>query len=440
MYPTRRAVFLFALGVPLVLGFMVLSRGYDALWTVTPVYISTCMLLMGIDGILSPNRRDLRVDRKLPGALYLTDRNKATFTLSFETKQNFRCPVEVLAETDDRLAPLASQVVGVRMGTPTEVEMELQPKRRGEARVERIWLRWSGPLNLVWRQRVDTVDTAIPVLPNVPSVRRLALRMLSQHGFVGSKVQNFYGDGSEFECLREYVRGLDRRSIDWKASARHGNLICKQFRAERNHQIVLCMDSGRLMCEEIDHAPKIDHAIEAVLLTGFMALQTGDRVGAYTFDARQRGYLSPSRSPGYFNKLQRFLAGVDYSTEETNFTLGIASLSARLHQRSLVILVTDFVDTITADLMVNSLRRLSAKHMVLFVALEDPLLTHTSGDEPRNMDVLVRAVVASELERERRRVFVELGRLGIQCLQTSADKLGPELINRYLAIKHREMV
>ena len=100
------------------------------------------------------------------------------------------------------------------------------------------------------------------------------------------------GEGSEFEALREYMPGLDHRSIDWKHSARHRKLVCKEFRTERNHQIVLAFDTGHLMQEPLDGIPKLDHAINAGLLLAFVSLKAGDRVGLYGVRCRRSTAIS----------------------------------------------------------------------------------------------------------------------------------------------------
>jgi uncharacterized protein (DUF58 family) len=116
-------------------------------------------------------------------------------------------------------------------------------------------------------------------VPDVGSVRRAALRHFSSpQAFLGSKTERYVGDGSEFESLRQYVPGLDTRSIDWKASARHRKLVCRRFRAERNHQLVLAIDSGHLMTVPIEGTTRLDHAIHAALLLSYVALRSGDRV------------------------------------------------------------------------------------------------------------------------------------------------------------------
>src|SRR5262249_5388486 len=152
---------------------------------------------------------------------------------------------------------------------------------------------------------------------------------------------------------------LDRRTVDWKASARHGKLLCRQYRAERNHQLVLAMDTGHLMSEPLDGVPRLDHAINCALRIAHVALRSRDLVGVFGVDSGPRARPRPDAGLSAFAPVRKTLAGLDYAAEQTNFTLGITELSARIRRRSLVILFTDFVDSIAAELMVANLDRLA---------------------------------------------------------------------------------
>jgi uncharacterized protein (DUF58 family) len=138
--------------------------------------------------------------------------------------------------------------------------------------------------------------------------------------------------------------------------------------------------------------------------------------------------------------LRGLAAQVDYSTEETNFTLGLTSLSGRLDRRSLVVVFTDFADPTSATLMVEHLGRLARTHLIVLVTFRDEELEAIAAAEPQAPDDVSRAVVARRLLMERERVLAELKRLGVLILQARATEIGPELINRYLDIMRRELV
>jgi uncharacterized protein (DUF58 family) len=236
------------------------------------------------------------------------------------------------------------------------------------------------------------------------------------------------------------VPGLDHRAIDWKHSARHRKLVSKEFQAERNHQLLVAIDCGHLMGEPLDGIPKLDHAINAGLVLSYAALHAGDRVGVFGFDSEVRLHAAPNGGLRSFPRVQEAFSKLDYHDTETNFTLGLTELLTRLKQRSLVVVVSDFVDTITAEIMIENLGRLAVRHVILFVTLRDPVLAHGVERRPDNLESLSQAVIVNDLARERARVLERLRRLGVLCVDTDVDHLNTDLVNRYLSVKARELV
>jgi len=271
-------------------------------------------------------------------------------------------------------------------------------------------------------------------------VHGTALQFFVQETIYGIKAQHQRGEGAEFEALREYMPGLDSRFIDWKHSARHRKLLCKEFRIERNHQVIMAFDTGHLMLEPVEGLTRLDHAINAALVLAWISLQGGDLVGTYGFDAVVRQYLGPLRGVSSFPRIQRATAELDYRYQETNFTLGLAELNARLKRRALVILFTDFVDTITAELLVESMQRMANRHLVVFVTQRGSVLQRAVDAAPRHFADVAKAVIAQDFLRDRSIVFERLQRLGIHCLDVPSGGLSVALINRYLLIKQRGLI
>ena len=433
MRPTLRCVLLFAGGIPVASLPVILG---ERLWTLWIAYLGLCVAACGLDLLLGLPRRRLAVAAQAPDTLYIGDR--AELEVSLEAPRRAGA-VEVLADLDEDLERQPVFRVGVAAGT-TRFGIPLVARRRGTVSVRDLWLRWSGPLGLVARQKRHRLDLALAVVPNIKAVRLAALRFFAAREFMsGLKVERYVGDGSEFESLREYVPGLDHRAMNWKASARHRKLICEEFRAERNHFVVLALDSGHLMSDPLDGIPKLDHAINAGLLLTYVCLRTGDRVGWFTFDEQVRGFAEPEGGMRAFLRLQRQSAEIEYSTGETNFTLGLMELSTRLRRRTLVIVLSDFVDTVSAELMLENLERLSRRHMILFVTLRDPHLDEVVGAHPGNLDAVYRSNVAADFVREREVVIRKLKRLGVHCLDVAPGQVTTDLLNRYLDIKRREL-
>ena len=434
--PTPRAVVVFAAGIPISL---VLALAAERLWPLGLAYLGGAILLTGLDALLAPRSRLLTAEVRAPELLYAGDRDDLVVALhSADARQPV--PMELVLDVDDTLERPDRLALLLAPGASPKPTISLVPLRRGTAMLERLWLRWRGPLGLMFRQRLQPLNLEIPVVPNVRAVRNVALRLTTIDAPFGMKAQKQQGDGSEFDSLRDYVPGLDHRSIDWKHSARHRELVCKEFRTERNHQIVLAFDTGHLMSEPMDGIPKLDHAINAGLMLTYMGLRGGDRVGLFGFDARVRHATAPVGGLHNFWRLQQASSQMAYCQDETNFTLGLTDLLGRLNRRSLVILMTEFVDTVTAELMVDNLQRLSGRHLVIFVTLRDTGLFDTIDARPAAFGDVARAVIADDFVRERTVVLERLRRLGVHCIDSPADAISMDLVNRYLLIKRQDLI
>jgi uncharacterized protein (DUF58 family) len=292
----------------------------------------------------------------------------------------------------------------------------------------------------VWKQKRFAFDHDAPITTNIRGVREEALRWFARNAMFGSKVDRTLGEGSEFHALREFQTGMDRRSLDWKQSARHGKLLAKEYRTERNHNIIFAMDCGRIMCEPVGDAPRIDRAIEAALLTALACLRAGDRAGVFAFDARPRTSSGALSGSAAFATLQHSVSEIDYSTEETNYILGLATLSGALKRRSLVIVFTEFADQTAAQLMVEALGRLLKRHLVMFVAFRDEELEALQDVAPETPEDISRAVVAASMLGERELVLARLKAMGVHIVEGAAGTIGPRIISAYLDLKARDLL
>jgi uncharacterized protein (DUF58 family) len=435
IYPTRAAVLLAAAGAPAVALLGALAPG---LWLAGAAWVVMTAGLCLVDARLAADRRGLEVDVRGPRGLGVGSPGQVQVTARFS--HGAPAVLEATLAADGRLRLDPSRRWVRPMSGEATFLFGLTPVRRGEGRIERVWLRWRGPLGLVWKQRVETLDLRIPVSPDVAQVKGEAIRLFSREASLGAKVQLDPGTGSEFHALRDFQPGMDRRGIDWRRSARHERLLAKEHQTERNHQLVLAIDAGRAMCEPLRGVAKVDVALNAALLLAYVSLKLGDRVGLYSFDARPQISTGAVAGVGAFPVLQRIAARIDYSAEETNFTLGLTSLAAALEKRSLVVVFTEFTDSTSAELMVENIGRLLSRHLVLFVVFPDLELQEMVEAEPCIPDDVSRAVIAQTLLRERDVVIGRLRRMGVQIVEASADRIGPELVSSYLDLKRREVL
>ncbi|MDL2226309.1 DUF58 domain-containing protein [Deltaproteobacteria bacterium OttesenSCG-928-M10] len=433
--PTAKAALLFALSIPLA---VLVVTFWPWAWF-TALYPPIIVLaLLGADAamILSPRR--LAAEIKTPKRLHVGQAGEAELHLKAPGHNRPQAIDSLLELEGDIETPRTAY--GLMTGGELTLKPRLAPTRRGRVLVTAVWLRWRGPLGLAETRRRDQQSLSIDVIPDVRGIHEAALQFFARDASLGQKTQRLKGEGTEFHALGEYVPGMDNRFIDWKHSARHRKLLCKEFRQERNHQIVFGFDTGHLMLEPIDGLPKLDHAIKAGLLLSWISLYSGDLVGGCGFDARMRGFVKPGRGMPYFTQMQRFAASLEYRTEETNFTLGLAELRTRLQRRALVILFTEFVDMISAELLLESLQLMVRRHVVVFVTMRDPMLARLTAAVPEGFAEVAEAVIAEDFQRERSIVLERVARLGVHCLDVPTAGLSSALLNRYLMIKQRGLL
>lgn len=433
VYPTRAAVFAAAAGVPvaLVIGVAVPHAWYAGLaWPMA-------VLVLVITDALS-------------GSGAASAALSAPASAQVGETLNLRLAVRVAAapsRLDVALAPhplLSADDDGrSRMALKGGAGAALLPVtavRRGTAAVERVWLRWRGGLGLVWKQR--TIDTAAtwPVLPDIRPVRERGQEVFRRHALSGLMAQVDRGDGTDFDALVEFRPGMDRRAIDWKQSARHAKLHAKEFRSERNEQVVFAVDCGRQMSDPVAGLPRVDRAVSAMLLAAWVALRVGDRVALHAFDSRPQIASGLVSGAGAFAELQRLAARIDYGADESNYTFALTTLGQRLTRRSMIVLFTEFTDPTSADFLVRGVARLVERHLLLVVVLRDEELETIAGRAPESAEDVTRAVTAAALLRDRQVVLTRLRHLGVHVVEAEHDRVGERLVAAYVDLKRRNLL
>jgi uncharacterized protein (DUF58 family) len=432
LVPTARAAALVIGAAPVALLIAALAPGA---WVVAPALGCALLLLVVADGLIAGRVRQLDVrvitDVEVGGEGWL----QVHAGFGPGSRSAVRCALaadsRLLADgsTEAALFPLE--------GGDWQVAIGYRPTRRGTGAVERLWLNWTGPLGLGARQHAQDVGQAVRVWPNVAAVRSPALQTFLKDALHGLIARRIRGAGTEFEALSEYEPGMDKRRIDWKSSARHAHLYAKEFEAERNNQIVFAFDCGQAMCEPVGGLPRIDRAVSAALATAYVALRGGDRVALYGFAARPELFTPFVSHAHDFRRLQQAAAGLDYHAQEPNFTLALATLAGRLQRRSLIVVFSDFTDPTSAQLMIESIGRLTRRHLVLFVTLADEELETIATAAPDAMQDLAMAVTADSLLRQRALVLLQLRQLGVDVIEAPHERIGTRLIDAYLSIKRK---
>lgn len=409
--PSQRAVALALLAAPLALAVGALRP--DG-WLLGVAWSLGVALMVVLDGLMAARIADADLHIDLPATVEVGDR-------------------VVVAGANPRLA------YAVDAGPPLEPQstpLGFTASRRGASHVTRIWARAAGPLGLAWRQRSGDAEGLVRILPDLRPVREQGMRQFLRSRQSGARIRPESGDGTEFHSLTDFQSGMERRAIDWKASARHLSLLAREYRTERDNSIVFALDCGRTMAEPVAGVPRIDRAVSAALLSAFVALKSGDSVRLFGFAGRPVADSGSVNGARGFATLHRTAAEMDYGAQESNFTLSLVTLDQRLQRRSLIILFSEFTDPTSAELMLTAAARMRKRHRLLFVLFRDIELESLVEARPQTADDVIRANVAHTLLRERRIVIERLKRLGIDILEAAPEELALALADR--TIRERE--
>jgi uncharacterized protein (DUF58 family) len=322
------------------------------------------------------------------------------------------------------------------------VTYHVRPSRRGLYELADHHLRWPTPLGLWWRQMHVASRHPVRVYPDVQAVR--SYELLARQSLENRLVRTvrLRGGENEFEALRDYQRDDDYRAIDWKATARRGKLITREYQQERNQSVLCMLDCGRLMTAETLGLSQLDHALNAVLMLSHVATRAGDQVGLLAFDTCVRAFLPPQ---GGRRAAQRVVAAsydIHAEVVETDFEAAYGFLSQRLRKRSLVVLFTQVVDEVSARSVVRTVHGLGPRHLALCVLFRDETLdamAEPHGGASKPADLYQRAA-AAEAILWRDHLVRDLQEAGALVLHVSPRKLTLTLINRYLRIKAQRLL
>jgi len=427
---TGRAVLLLLLGLVAVLA----RPDGSTVW----LWVLVVVLLVGLDLLLAPSLRSFTVERMPAGRVRAG--HDATSVLAVANTGSRRGSLLVR----DAWQPSAGardnrHRLHLAPGARALVTTPLHPSRRGELRAFGVTVRCLGPLGLAARQRTLEAPATVRVVPPFESRKHLPSRLSRLRELDGRSAVRIRGQGTEFDSLREYVRGDDVRSIDWRASARNRDVVVRTWQPERDRRLVLVLDSSRVSAGRVDDVPRLDSAMEAALLLTALAARAGDRVDVVAGDRRVRVRLRLAGARDATSRLEDALAGLQPEIAEADWA-GLAGAVQRFgRQRALVVLLTPLEPSAVEEGLLPVLPVLVAHHRVVLASVRDPELERMAVSRAGLDDVY--AAAAAEQTLSRRRATAELlETLGVHVLDVPADDLPPALADHYLSLKARGLL
>jgi len=295
-----------------------------------------------------------------------------------------------------------------------------------------------GPLGLGRHRARLPLPWDVVVYPPLVSVRLRASVVDARRRDAGMKPIRRLGEGRLFESLREWVPGDDLRHIDWKATARRGKVITRQYEAERRQQVLLVLDTGRLMTADVAAGvARLDFAVQAALELAYAAAQHDDNVGIMTFADGVQHFVAPERGRAGVRRVMDVLAEVQPKLVEPDYPGAFRYLAARNRKRALTVLFTDVIDRLASDALVANVATLRPRHLPLAVTLRNPELDAAAMQRPATPRDAFRKAAAEELLHAREEALGHMRRAGVLVIDVTPERAAQAVVAKYLDLKRR---
>jgi len=427
----------------LAAGLILLSLSWAHPWLrrVTLAYDFLLLVVVLIDARTSRLPAGVSVKREFAGRFAVGAETEVRIQLQNNTAR----PVSIIVK--DEYPPMMA-LSGLReAGVTIEAQhsaaliYQLKPPRRGRFEFGRIAVRYLSRLGLVWCETNAGEQQFVKVYPNMSRAREADLKALGARALVAQhRKTSWRGEGREFESLRDYVRGDELRHISWTATARRGKLTTRQYQIERDQNILIALDAGRLMTARIENETKLDSAVHAALALMSAAGRAGDNAGLVVFGRRIKAYLPPNRGRDQLESALEALYPIEPEMIEPSYARAFEFIAANSKRRSLVVLLTDLVDEEGSRELLTSLRLLRPRHLPLVVTIADRDLKAVVRDVPVSVRDLFTQSVAEEIIHHREAALRMVESQGGLALDVTAAALAPALLEKYLQVKERGLL
>ena len=391
------------------------------------------------DGATLPAASDLSVERELEPTVGVGDE----VPLRYVVRSGWGRPLRIALYEALPAAHLSGGVEPAEhslspRGT-LEISGDVRGTARGEAPLGEVALRARSPLGLLARTLHYELDDRVLVAPSLAGVRRF--RWLAVHqrlAAVGVRDTRRRGEGRTFASLRDYVVGDDPRHIDWKASARRGHAITREYTIEQSQTVYLLVDAGRSMTQLSGGYSRFEYALSSALVLADVASTAGDLVGAMVFDDQVRALVPAQRGRAAVQALRTALVPVQPSLVEPDYSTAFRTLAVRQRKRALIVLLTDVIDARAARALLAQLTRGASRHLALVVALRNEAVLRAARlPEHVGARALYTSAAAEELIEERATALQRMRDAGVVVLDVAPEAMAAAVVSQYLELKTR---
>ena len=317
----------------------------------------------------------------------------------------------------------------------------LRPTKRGEYEFGDIRIYVESPLRLAKRRFIFGQAETLPVYPSFLQMRKYELMAISNRlSEIGVKKIRRLGHSLEFEQVKNYVTGDDYRTINWKATARRGDLMTNLYTDEKSQHVYCVIDKSRAMKMPFEGLSLLDYAINASLILSNVALLKEDKAGLITIAEKLGAVVAADRKPVQINRILEVLYKEKTRYLETNMELLYSTIRNVLKQRSLVVFFTNFESMSAMERQLPFLKRINKFHLLLVVFFENTELEKLSEKPAGNVEDIYIKTIAEKFSYDKKLIVKELTKHGIQSILSKPQDLTINTINRYLELKAKQRI
>lgn len=437
IYLTNRFFILFG-GI---IGLFVFSFPVPFLFPLAQTALVLAIVVVVTDVLLLFNKSiAIKCRRRLPKVLSLGDESLVKIELHNESKQKLK--VQLIDELPFHFQKRDFDIrLGLLADEEKEVSYPIRPLERGEYTFGKVNMFIESILGLVNRRLQHDYPMSIAVYPSIVQMKKYELRAFDRvSNLQGIKKIRKLGHSYEFEQIKNYVRGDDVRSINWKASSRHAQLMVNQYEDERAQQVYCIIDKSRAMHMPFEGLSLMDYAINTTLVMSNIALQKHDRAGLLTFSDKIGNTIKAERKANQLNKILAALYKEEHRNHEANFELLFHSSRKLIKGRSLLLLFTNFESQYALDRVLPILRRINNLHLLVVVFFENTEIKEFVKTEVTRTEDIYLQTIAQKYLSEKEQMVQKLKQYGVQAVLTSPADLSVNTINKYLELKARGLI
>ncbi len=317
----------------------------------------------------------------------------------------------------------------------------VRPVERGAYNFGNVHVFVSSVLQMFSRRYTFSDDKSVKVYPSYVQMKKY--EFLAMHNNLtefGMKKIRRIGQTMEFEQIKNYIPGDDVRNVNWKATAKRGELMVNQYQDEKSQPIYSIIDIGRVMKMPFEELSLLDYAINSTLAFSNIALLKNDKAGMLTFSKNVEKIIAASNKKTNLSVINEELYNITTNFTDANFALLYATIKRKINQRSLLILYTNFEHISALKRQLPYLKAIAKKHLLVTVFFENTELDSLINENSEDLQDVYHKTIAEKYAFEKRLIVKELERNSIHAILTKPQQLSVNVINKYLEFKAKGMI